>query len=220
MTMTHRSNMFRVEPMKLLVAVMMLLVPAAAAQPGDPAAMVGAVPASGSLGSFVGLQGVYIRPLEPLGTQYGGASGFYGAYGLHFPEQYVLIIQGGYTGYGEYLNPADGGVEQLHVVHVIAGPRLYLETDGVMPFLYLGVGMNFINEMYLDNGQPVDETGVYFAWQFGLGLTIPVVGPLALDFQAKYNNSFFNYGQGHDNPENRMLTGFEYTGGVNWFFGR
>ena len=217
--MTDRTSMVRRMVVRMVAVLFPVLGPAVAPGQTEPLAdSPGPRLFHGSLGSFATAQGVYIRALGPIGDVYGGAAGFSAGYGIHFPDPYLLLLQGGYADYGEWVNPDDGGVEKLRVVSLMANPRLYLETDGVMPFFTLGVGVNLVNERYLEAGLPVDRTGLYFAWQFGFGLTVPLYGPLGLDVTAFYNNSFYDYGQGHDNPENRMLTGFQYNAGLSWSF--
>lgn len=218
--MTTRTTTIRFSTLRRLALAVLLSASAAGAQVETPDMTPDPPFFHGSLGSFATAQGLYIRALGPIGDVYGGAAGFTAGYGIYYPEPYVLLLQGGYADYGEWVNPDDGGVEKLRLVNLMANPRLYLETDGVMPFVTLGLGVNVVNERYLENGLPVDRTGLYFAWQFGFGLTVPLYGPLGLDVTAFYNNSFYDYGQGHDNPENRMLTGFQYNAGLNWFFAR
>lgn len=218
--MTTRMTTNRYSTLRRLALAALLSASPAGAQVETPDMTPDPAFFHGSLGSFVTVQGVYIRALGPIGDVYGGAAGFSAGYGVHFPDPYLLLLQGGYADYGEWVNPEDGGVEKLRLVNLMATPRLYLGTDEVMPFVSLGIGVNIVNERYLDNGLPVDKTGMHFAWQFGFGLMVALYGPVGLDLTAAYNNSFYDYGQGHDNPENRMLTGFQYNAGLNWFFAR
>ena len=104
----------------------------------------------------------------------------------------------------------------LSAIHLMAGPRYYFTTDGLMPYVYLNVGLNIVKEKSTISKYPtrelVDRTSGQFAWQVGFGLMLVVVGDFGVSLDAKYNSHFLHH--------EAMMTGFEYGLGLTWNVGR
>ena len=99
---------------------------------------------------------------------------------------------------------------KLDVIPLHVGGRYYFLTDRVMPFAAFMTGMNVIFENTGLDGEQVERTHAKFAWEFGVGATVNVVGGIAIDASASYNSNFYTH--------EAMATGFAYTVGLAWNF--
>ncbi|MDH4069854.1 MAG: hypothetical protein OEV30_05470 [Ignavibacteria bacterium] len=172
---------------------------------------------SGSdLSSFISVEGTYTRSLGNLSPIFPSAAGGYVSYGHYFPEQIVAMLKVGYSGYEVSDNATPSG-QKLSAVHLLAGPRYYFTTNGLMPFLFLNVGLNFVTTK-IDVGYfQSDRTSTQFGWQVGFGATLPITGPIGLEVQAKYNAHFLYHEGSTEGLEGLgNMTGFEYGLGVTW----
>ncbi|MGB6032508.1 MAG: hypothetical protein WBG01_18565 [Bacteroidota bacterium] len=169
-----------------------------------------------SLNSFVLLQGIYTRALGNLSTEFPSAAGGYLGYGIFYPDRYVLMLMAGYSNYRVSDNVPASADLSLSAFHMMAGPRYYFTTDGLMPYVYLNVGLNIVKERStvseLPAGKLIDRTSGQFAWQIGFGLMLVVVGDFGVSLDAKYNSHFLHH--------EAMMTGFEYGVGLTWNVGR
>lgn len=171
---------------------------------------------TGDLSSFVLIEGIYTRALGNLSPTFPSAAGGYIAYGYYFPEQIVAMLKVGYSGYQVSDNATPSG-QKLSAVHLLAGPRYYFSTNGLMPFIFLNVGLNFVTTK-IDVGYfQSDRTSTQFGWQFGFGTAMQVAGPVGLEAQAKYNAHFLYHEGSTEGLEGLgNMTGFEYGLGVTW----
>jgi hypothetical protein len=203
--------------MRLLIAVSLLLVSVSAyGQTGVQQQGSFAEQNDRSLKSFVLLQGIYTRALGNLSTEFPSAAGGYLGYGIFYPDRYVLMLLAGYSNYRLSDDVPASADLSLSAVHLLVGPRYYFSTDGLMPYVYLNVGLNIVQEKSTVSKYPtrelVDRTSGQFAWQVGFGLMLVVVGDFGLSADAKYNSHFLHH--------EAMMTGFEYGLGVTWNVGR
>jgi len=188
-----------------LLALFALTSSIALGQDVTPAAAVAAPSCCSQLASFAKAEGFYLRALGNLAATYPEGSGGYVGYGIFYPDSYLLMLQAGYVKYSGNEQPG-GGEPSLSAVHLLAGPRYYFVTEGVvMPFVTVNIGANIVTEIPVPGPS---ETSVHFAWQFAFGTNLAVAGPFGLELAAKYNAHFF--------PDERMMTGFEYGAGVTW----
>ena len=170
---------------------------------------------TGNLSSFAVLEGFYTRALGNLSPTFPSASGGYLGYGRHFPEHMVGIARIGYSNYK--VSDDAQGEQKLNIVHLLAGPRYYFVTAGVMPFIFLNVGLNIVTEILNQPNFSSDRTSAQFAWQVGVGGSAFIFGPFGVDLQAKYNSHFLYHEGSSAGVENRgNMTGLEYGLGLTW----
>jgi opacity protein-like surface antigen len=165
------------------------------------------------LKSFVSVEGFYTRALGNLAPRFPSASGGYVGYGHYFPTSIVAMVKVGYSGYdlGDGV-PSD---QKLSAIHLLAGPRYYFCTEGIMPFIFLNVGWNIVTTKIDAPTFSSDRTSSQFGWQVGLGAAVLVVGPVAVEAQAKYNDHFlYHEGSTEGVPDRGNMTGFEYGIGI------
>lgn len=164
-----------------------------------------------SLKSFLLLQGIYTRALGNLPTEFPSAAGGYLGYGIFYPDRYVLMLMAGYSSYRVSETVPNIADLSLSAIHLMAGPRYYFGTRGLMPYVYLNIGLNIVSERSTLTHELVDRTSGQFAWQLGFGLMVVVVGNLGLELDVKYNSHFLYH--------EAMMTGFEYGVGLTWNVG-
>lgn len=198
--------------MRLSLALLIILVAASAfgqtaLQPQDaPTGENGR-----SLRSFFLVQGIYIRALGILPTEFPSAAGGYLGYGIFYPDRFVLMLMAGYSSYRVSETVPNIADLSLSAIHLMAGPRYYFATRGLMPYVYLNVGLNIVRERSTITHELVDRTSGQFAWQVGFGLMLVVVGNFGVSLDAKYNSHFLYH--------EAMMTGFEYGVGLTWNVG-
>jgi opacity protein-like surface antigen len=203
--------------MRLLIAISVILVAASAySQTGVQQQDAFTAQNDRSLKSFVLLQGIYTRALGNLSTEFPSAAGGYLGYGIFYPDRYVLMLMAGYSNYRLSDEVPASADLSLSAIHLMAGPRYYFTTDGLMPYVYLNIGLNIVKEKSTISKYPtrelVDRTSGQFAWQVGFGLMLVVVGDFGVSLDAKYNSHFLHH--------EAMMTGFEYGLGLTWNVGR
>ncbi len=203
--------------MRLFIAICIVLVAASAyGQTGVQQQDAVVAQNDRSLKSFVLLQGIYTRALGNLSTEFPSAAGGYIGYGIFYPDRYVLMLMAGYSSYRISDDVPASADLSLSAFHLMAGPRYYFSTDGLMPYVYLNVGLNIVKERSTVSKLPerelIDRTSGQFAWQLGFGLMVVVVGDFGVSLDAKYNSHFLHH--------EAMMTGFEYGVGLTWNVGR
>jgi len=198
--------------MRLSAAILLILASVAHAQPamGQQTELPGENP--GVLNSFVSAQGFYTRALGNLAAPFPSAAGGYVGYGIFYPDRYVLMLQAGYSSYRTSDDVPHSSDLSLSAIHLMGGPRYYFTTDGLMPFVFLHVGLNIVQEKSMLAHDAVDRTSGQFAWQLGFGLMLVIVGDFGVELNAKYNSHFLYH--------EAMMTGFEYGLGLTWTVGR
>ena len=153
--------------------------------------------------------------LGNFATTFPSAAGGYLGYAHYFPEHMIAIAKIGYSGYR--VSDDAQGEQKLNIIHILAGPRYYFATEGFMPFIFLNVGVNIVTEIINQPNFSSDRASSQFAWQVGIGSTIPIYGPLGVDLQAKYNAHLLYHEGSSEGVEGRgNLTGFEYGLGLTW----
>lgn len=161
----------------------------------------------------------YIRNLGQFGDKYDYGSGVLLNYGKYFPNSWLAVLRIGYMTH-ELRAGVDSGYADFKVYPVHIGGRYYVYKNIVMPYFSFMNGLNLIsNNNYLAGGQD-DQFLIRYAFQVGFGFDVKFARNVGVNFNINYNNSFYQNGDSYINQPSAMMTGFEYSGGVSYDFGR
>ncbi len=64
------------------------------------------------------------------------------------------------------------------------------------------------------------ETMIRYAFQVGFGIDVKFVKNFGINMNINFNNSFYEDYDVYDQQNSKMMTGFEYSGGLIYNFGR
>ena len=158
----------------------------------------------------------YIHNLGNFGDTYEPGSGVMFNYGFHIPESYLVVLRTGYYTH-KLREGADTGYSSFKVIPLHVGGRYYLYKDVFMPYFSFMNGLNFFMNSESVNGKE-DESLIRYAFQLGFGFDVRFTRNFGINLNINYNNSFYDAGDIYAGQESAMTTGFEYSGGLSYFF--
>lgn len=174
------------------------------------------------LNNQVFLSYTYIRNLGQFGTVYKYGSGFYLNYGKYFPNSWLAVGRVGFIN-EEMSSGADSGYTDFKVYPVHVGGRFYVYKNVFMPYFSFMNGLNLISASnHIPAATGEDQFLVRYAFQVGFGFDVKFAKNFGINLNINYNNSFYDDGDLYTEEivPSAMMTGFEYSGGISYGFGR
>lgn len=170
----------------------------------------------GKLSDQVSVSYDYIHNLGNFGDTYEPGTGVMFNYGFHIPESYLVVLRTGFYSH-KLRDGADTGFASFKVIPLHVGGRYYLGRNVFMPYFSFMNGINFFMNSESVNGKE-DESLIRYAFQLGFGFDVRFSRNFGINLNINYNNSFYDAGDIYAGQESAMTTGFEYAGGLTYFF--
>lgn len=171
----------------------------------------------------------YIRNLGNFGDAYDYGSGATLNYAKHFPNSWLVVGSVGYIKQNLRAGVDSGAFNNFNVIPIHIGGRYYLSKKMFMPYFSFMNGINLISTSdYVGNGsnsdsQPAegeDQSLIKYAFQVGFGFDVKFAKNFGVNMNINYNNSFYEDYDIYENQNSKMMTGFEYVGGLFYSFGK
>lgn len=171
----------------------------------------------------------YIRNLGNFGDAYDYGSGATINYAKHFPNSWLVIGSFGYIKQNKRAGVDSGAYNNFNVYPIHVGGRFYLAKKIFMPYFSFMNGINLISTSnYVGNGSHTDshtaegedQSLIKYAYQVGFGFDVKFAKNFGINMNINYNNSFYEDYDVYEEQNSRMMTGFEYVGGLFYSFGK
>lgn len=163
----------------------------------------------------------YIRNLGNFGDTYKYGSGIYLNYGKYFPDSWLAVGRIGFLSHELRSGVDSGGYTDFKVYPVHIGGRYYVYKNLVMPYFSFMNGLNFISSSnFLGNTGVDDQSIIRYAFQVGFGTDIKIGRNFGINLNINYNNSFYSSSDSELQIPSYMMTGFEYSAGLTYGFGK
>ena len=79
---------------------------------------------------------------------------------------------------------------------------------------------NFLGKDSTGNAAREDQSLIRYAFQVGFGFDVKFARNFAINASINYNNSFYEDYDLYYQQDSKMMTGFEYVGGISYNFGK
>ena len=160
---------------------------------------------------FLSVYGVYTKNLSDFKSIFPNSAGAYATYSLYFPTQFSLDIRTGYI--QQSTTDSTASFSQTIIPFHIGGRYFFTDfTTGsrINPYVSFMNGYNLIIEDVKENTILDTNSSMKgrYEFQVGVGVRFFPTKKLMLDFNANYNNNFYQ--------TDAMLTGFEYNLGIGY----
>ncbi|HMS65558.1 MAG TPA: hypothetical protein PKD83_09935 [Ignavibacteria bacterium] len=163
----------------------------------------------------------YIHNLGKFGDDYDYGSGATLNYGKYFANSWLVIARVGYIKQNLRSGVDSGAYKDFNVYPIHVGGRFYLYKKIFMPYFSFMNGINLIGASdFLGNGEVSDQKFIRYAFQVGFGFDVKFAKNFGVNLNINYNNSFYEDYDVYDEQNSKMLTGFEYVGGLFYSFGK
>ncbi len=163
----------------------------------------------------------YIHNLGKFGQYYKDGSGVNLNYGKYFPDSWLAILQVGYIKQNLREGIDSGGYKNFNVYPIHVGGRFYLYKNIFMPYFSFMNGLNFISATnFVGDGGPGDQMVLRYAFQVGFGFDVKFARNFGINLNIDYNNSFWEDFDLYAQQNSKMMTGFEFVGGISYNFGK
>ncbi len=168
----------------------------------------------------------YIRNLGNFGDLYKDGSGFTVNYGKYFPNSWLAVFQLGYIKQNVRGGVDSGAYSDFKVYPIHVGGRFYVYKNVFMPYFSFMNGINlvstsgFLGKDSLGNAAQPDQSLIRYAFQVGFGFDVKFARNFGINASINYNNSFYEDFDLYYDQNSKMMTGFEYIGGLTYNFGK
>ncbi len=163
----------------------------------------------------------YIQNLGNFKNYYSDGQGFMLNYGKQFPDSWLLVVRSGYFKQNFKVGVDSGGFNNFNYIPLHFGGRFYVYKNVFMPYFSFMNGINIISASeFVGDPNHADESTVKYAYQVGFGFDVKFTKNFGINASINYNNSFWEDSDPGIGQEGKMMTGFEYVGGLVYNFSR
>lgn len=163
----------------------------------------------------------YIQNLGNFKNYYSNGSGIMLNYGKYFPNSWLLVVRSGYFNQPLKVGVDSGGFNNFNYIPLHFGGRFYVYKNVFMPYFSFMNGINIISATeFVGDVNHDDETTVKYAFQVGFGFDVKFTRNFGITASINFNNSFWEDADPGIGQAGKMMTGFEYLGGLVYNFSR
>ncbi|HMQ67742.1 MAG TPA: hypothetical protein PKA90_02355 [Ignavibacteria bacterium] len=162
-----------------------------------------------------------IQNLGNFKNYYSNGSGVMINYGMYFPNSWLAVVRTGYFNEPLKVGVDSGGFNNFNYIPIHFGGRFYVYKNVFMPYFSFMNGINIISASdFAGDSNHDDETTVKYAFQVGFGFDVKFTKNFGINASINFNNSFWEDADPGIGQEGKMMTGFEYSGGLVYNFNR